>query len=309
MKKKVEFEKGMAAPKTPRFGEYIQRAVEEESLEARKPDSHTATLPNSTPVTVLRPEAREAAASIGKAPAEAYAVAPRRLKDEVKAGLNTEKLLTIIMSTQVEGVTVGDLMANCPHVYRTFFGRATPENRKEKKDSAAVNRTSVSARAASLRENPVAFRTSPRVTVTLDDSVELRGLIDSGAEINCIDKATYEQLTGVVMTPSPNMEMVSHSNHRVPFMGVCENVRLAVGPIEYEVCLFVIDVKTSHSLVLGAPFIFQSDLSLGTEEDTGRQFGTVKDIDRRLTARFYTGPSNNAGRRRVEAGAFGSLNL
>jgi hypothetical protein len=107
-------------------------------------------------------------------------------------------------------------MANCPHVYRTFFGKATPKNRKEKKDSAAV----------------------------------------SGAEINCIDKATYEQLTGVVMILSLNMEMVSHSNHRVPFMGVYKNVRLAVRLIKYEVCLFIIDVKTSHSLMLGVPFIF-----------------------------------------------------
>jgi hypothetical protein len=149
-------------------------------------------------------------------------------------------------------------MANCLYVYRIFFGRAIPENRKEKKDSVSMNsmRTGVSVKTASLRENPVAFRTSPRVIITLDDSMELRGLINLGVEINCIDKATYEQLTGVVMTLSLNIEMVSHSNHRIPFMGVCENVRLAVRPIEYKVCLFVIDVKMSYFLVLGAPFIF-----------------------------------------------------
>jgi hypothetical protein len=105
------------------------------------------------------------------------------------------------------------------------------------------------------------------------------------------------------------MEMISHSNYRVPFIGICKNVRLAVRFIKYEVCLFVIDIKTSHFLVLGAPFIFQSDLSLGTEKDTGRQFNTVKDIDRKLIIKFYTGPSNNAGRRRVKAGTFSSLNL
>jgi hypothetical protein len=52
------------------------------------------------------------------------------------------------------------------------------------------------------------------------------------------------------------MKMVSHSNHRVPFMGVCENVRLAIRLIKYEIYLFIIDVKTSYSLVLGALFIF-----------------------------------------------------
>jgi hypothetical protein len=82
-------------------------------LEARKSDSHIAIFPNSIPVTVLRLEIKEAAVSIlpkgihfssptnsnGKASAEAYAVAPRRFKNEVKVGLNIEKLLTIIMST------------------------------------------------------------------------------------------------------------------------------------------------------------------------------------------------------------------
>jgi hypothetical protein len=105
------------------------------------------------------------------------------------------------------------------------------------------------------------------------------------------------------------MKMISHSNHRVFFIGIYENVHLAIRFIKYEICLFVIDIKTSHFLILGISFIFQSDLNLGTEENTGRQFSTVKDIDRRLTARFYTDPSNNIGRRRVETGTFNSLNL
>jgi hypothetical protein len=105
------------------------------------------------------------------------------------------------------------------------------------------------------------------------------------------------------------MEIISYSNHRVSFIKICENIRLAVKLIKYEVYLFIIDVKTSHSFMLGIPFIFQSNLSLGTEKNTGRQFSTIKDIDRRLTARFYTNPSNNAGRRRVKTNTFNSLNL
>jgi hypothetical protein len=82
-------------------------------LEIRKPDFYTVILPNSTPVTVLRPEAKKAAAfkmpkvvhsdllidNNGRAPAEAYAVTSRKLKDKVKNGINIEKLLIIIMST------------------------------------------------------------------------------------------------------------------------------------------------------------------------------------------------------------------
>jgi hypothetical protein len=98
------------------------------------------------------------------------------------------------MSTQIKGVTVKNLIANYSYVYKTFFGKAIPENRKEKKDSIIVNliRTGVSVKAASFRENPVTFRTLPKIIITLNDSVELRGLINSNAEINYIDKITYE---------------------------------------------------------------------------------------------------------------------
>jgi hypothetical protein len=50
----------------------------------------------------------------------------------------------------MEGVTVKNLIINYSYVYRTFFGRAIPENRKEKKDSITVNtmRASVNVKVA-----------------------------------------------------------------------------------------------------------------------------------------------------------------
>jgi hypothetical protein len=158
----------------------------------------------------------------------------------------------------VKGVTVKDLIANYSHVYKTFFRKTTSENRKEKKDSIIINtiRISVNAKAVFFRENPVTFRILFKVIITLDDSVELRGLINLGAEINYIDKSTYEQLTGIVIILNLNMEMISHSNHRVLFIGIYENVRLAIRLIKYEICLFIINIKTSHFLILDIPFIF-----------------------------------------------------
>jgi hypothetical protein len=172
----------------------------------------------------------------------------------------------------VEGITVRDLITNCPHVYKIFFERAIPENRKEKKDSVIINsiRTGVSAKIVFFRENPIIFRTLPKIIITLNDSVKLRGLINLDAEINYIDKAIYKQLTGVVIILNLNIEMISHSNHRIFFIGIYKNVRLAIRFIKYEVYLFVINVKTSYFLMLGTPFIFQFNLSLGTEKDTGR---------------------------------------
>jgi hypothetical protein len=149
-------------------------------------------------------------------------------------------------------------MANYSYIYKTFFGKVTPENRKKKKNSAAVNsmRTGVNVKIVFFRKNPITFRTLFRVTITLNDSVELRGLINFDAEINYIDKATYKQLTGIIIIPNLNMKIISHSNHRIPFIRIYKNIRLAVKPIKYEICLFVINVKTSHFLMLDIPFIF-----------------------------------------------------
>jgi hypothetical protein len=85
-------------------------------------------------------------------------------------------------------------MANYPHVYKTFFEKIIPENRKKKKNSIFINsiKTGVNARAAFFRKNPVTFRTLFKVIITLKDSVKLRGLINLNAEINYIDKTTYK---------------------------------------------------------------------------------------------------------------------
>ena len=90
----------------------------------------------------------------------------------------------------------------------------------------------------------------------MGDFIKLRGLINLNIEINYIDKATYKQLPDVIITLNLNIEMISHLNYRIPFIKVCKNVRLAVKLIKYEVCLFVIDVKTSYFFVLSALFIF-----------------------------------------------------
>jgi hypothetical protein len=170
MKKKIKFKKKIIILKISRFNKYIQRAVEKDLLKIRKPDSHIAILPNSIPVTILRLEIKKAAASIlskniyfnlfinsnRRILAKAYIIIPRRLKDEIKVGLNIKKLLTIIMSTQMKDVTVKNLITNYPHVYKTFFEKAIPKNRKKKKNSVIMNsiRTGVNAKIVFFSREP-----------------------------------------------------------------------------------------------------------------------------------------------------------
>jgi hypothetical protein len=129
---------------------------------------------------------------------------------------------------------------------------------EKKKNSIIINtmRTSVNAKVAFLRENPIIFRTLFKITITLNDLVKFRGFINFNAEINYIDKATYKQLLNVIIILNLNIKIISYSNHRIPFIKICENVRLAVKFIKYEIYLFIIDVKTSHSFILETFFIF-----------------------------------------------------
>src|SRR5450755_4117684 len=92
-----------------------------------------------------------------------------------------------------------------------------------------------------LRGNPLAFRLFPRMTVTFEDLLKLRGLIDTGAEINVMTKEIYASLPGLVITENPEIAIVSYSNYHIPFLGICEDVKVTVENIEYNVCIFVID--------------------------------------------------------------------
>jgi hypothetical protein len=85
-------------------------------------------------------------------------------------------------------------MANYPYMYKIFFGKAILENRKKKKNSTFINsiKTGVSVRIVFFRKNPIIFRTLSKIIITLEDSVKFRGFINLNAEINYIDKITYE---------------------------------------------------------------------------------------------------------------------
>jgi hypothetical protein len=121
-----------------------------------------------------------------------------------------------------------------------------------------------------LRGNPLAFRLFFRMTVIFESLFKLRGLIDTGAEINVMIKEIYASLPGLVMTENSEMAMVSYFNYYIPFLGVCEDVKVTVEDIEYNVCIFVIDFQTNYVFVLGVFFIGQSKLNLAIEEESGR---------------------------------------
>jgi hypothetical protein len=90
--------------------------------------------------------------------------------------------------------------------------------------------------------------------VTLESLFKFRGLIDTGAEINVITKEIYASLPGLVMIENFEMAIISHFNYHIPFLGVCEDVKVIVKNIEYNVCIFVIDFQANYANLSAALF-------------------------------------------------------
>jgi hypothetical protein len=152
-----------------------------------------------------------------------------------------------------------------------------------------------------LRGNPLTFRLSFQIIVIFEDLFKFRGLIDTGAEINVIIKEIYANLSGLVITENPEIAIIFYSNYHIPFLGVCEDVKVIVGDIKYNVCIFVIDFQANHALVLNVLFIGQSKLNLAIEEESERQCVTVTSEDSTSFARFYTGLAEERIEERVSA--------
>jgi hypothetical protein len=223
-----------------------------------------------------------------------YTIPVKKVKDDLKAATDAEKMLKLLFKQSVQGILVEDLLANCPNLHKRFFGKYVSDTTKNMKGVAQV-RTMQSIAAENrekrfLRKNPLAFRSSPRMTVIFEGLLKCRGLINTGAEINIMTKEVYASLPGLIMIKNPEIAMISHSNYHILFLGVCEDVKVTVGNIEYNVCIFVIDFQANHVLVLGAPFIGQSKLNLAIKEESGKQYVTVILKDSTSSAKFYTGP-------------------
>ena len=92
-----------------------------------------------------------------------------------------------------------------------------------------------------LRGTPLVFRSFPRMTVIFENLFKFRGFIDTDAEINVMIKEIYANLPNLVIIENPEIAIIFHFNYYIPFLEICENVKVIVKNIEYNVCIFVIN--------------------------------------------------------------------
>lgn len=142
----------------------------------------------------------------------------------------------------------------------------------------------------------------PRTMVTVEKSAKVSALLDSGAEVSVMTKKVMNT-AGLIMRQGPRLELVTHTGHHCPFIGVCEEVSINVGGLIIYTPVFVVEAG-DHPLVLGQLFLHQGKFSQEYRNDG--VFGHLTDETNTHTVVFPTlNPKDRANRQRADLFKYG----
>ncbi len=142
-----------------------------------------------------------------------------------------------------------------------------------------------------------------RTKVRLDDANKLTSLLDARAEINVMTKSVMDG-SGLCIRTDPQLKLVSYTRHSRIFLGLCEDVKVAIGSLKTRYPIFVVG-KADHELVLGQPSL--NLIKFTQEYQADGIFGTISNLSGTQSAVLCTlagGDPSNRTRRNI----FPSLN-
>ena len=100
----------------------------------------------------------------------------------------------------------------------------------------------------------------PEAVVYIED-YRIRVLLDSGSEVNVMDKVVADNL-GLAVSPCREISLIDANKGEVTIEGIIENVPVSIGAVTV-VQVFLVMGRTSKPLILGTPFMaatrFQAD--------------------------------------------------
>ncbi|MCJ1347605.1 hypothetical protein MMC31_005833, partial [Peltigera leucophlebia] len=273
LRRRIEKENNYVAPKNVRFGEW--EPVKDSSL----PDP-TPTVPSSTQEEVMP----DVEGTTAKKPVERkkHPRVVNVLKESAGPTNITKRILDLGVS-----LTVGELLASAPAVEKQL----TKAISEDEAVQFRVNSVDIG--------NPVHIKDSwhsmgsPKIKVRLEDGPKVRALLDTGAEINVMTSEVMED-AGLAMRKGPKLELVSHTGHSRPFLGLCEDVEVAIGGLKTRHPIFVVE-HGDHDLVLGQPFL--NTVKFRQEYKPEGVFGTITHPQSLESAVFRTlSPQDPANR-------------
>ena len=321
LKKKVETESSYAAPKGPRFGKWTDASdlqarrdeqliaemskppfikveeVVEEAVQNTPPESmiedtemgeagpmqkiKTQKFVQAKPVqTPSKAEVQTAMEKMGK----------EKLKQETRNEFNLDVIQARFLRTPISnagGLTNGNIIATLPMFRSAVRGIIKDSVEQDAANPRTVKVGSIGVRDKTLRKAYIC--STPKARVQIAGGGRYKALLDTGAEVNVMTHSIVKE-EGLAMRPYPDVNLVSHSGERRPFLGVCEDVEISIGGVKGMHHVFVIEAA-DHQLVLGQPFLLQMRVELTYVE--GEIKCTLHSEDGTRTAEFTVGANTS----------------
>ena len=234
LRKRIQKEDNYAMPKNVRFGEWrpVENALPPPAPASVQKPSQEEVMTDSEPTVKKNVERKKHPRVVGV------------LKETVGATMITKRILDLGVN-----LTVGELLASAPAVEKQLTKAIT-------EDEAVQFRVNTLGSGEILEaKKPFSWYSmgSPKAKVRLEDGSKITALLDTGAEINVMTREVMED-AGLAMRQGPKLELVSHTGHSRPFLGLCEDVEVAIGGLKTRHPIFVVEAG-DHDLVLGQPFL------------------------------------------------------
>lgn len=283
-------EKGIAAPKTLRTGEWRSHPIAgnpaPDTAGNPVPDAAGNTGPdnienagNDTDETMqdtldmdLDPPPvrfRTGGKAQERAPA---AVKEPKVKNEKLQNLfkqmaeeNPVIVLEKMLKATIPDITVGDLLTSGIHTHKYMFKPAKPDVIKRVNvRSGGISVQNGKIRGSYELDNVLYSSASPRAAVDVN-GCRVSSLVDSGAEVNLIEVETCRRI-GIPYTADVRLKLVGIDRTETTLLGVCENVDISVGPVTVTQTLLVVE-KASQPLVLGTPYASATQMMTQSHQD------------------------------------------
>ena len=250
---RIKKENNYTAPKNVRFGKW--EPVKDSSL----PDP-IATIPSTTQEETM-PDAESTTAK-KTVERKKHPRVVNILKESVGTTTFTKRILDLGVN-----LTIGELLASVPAVEKQL----TKAISEDEAVQFCVNTLESSEGLEARKPRSWYSMRSPKAKVKLEDGSKVTTLLDTGAEINVITKEVMED-AGLAMRRGPKLELVSHTGHSRPFLGLCEDLEVAIGGLKTRHPIFVVE-HGDHDLVLGQPFL--NTVKFRQEYKPEGVFGTI----------------------------------
>lgn len=265
LRKQIEKEDGYAAPKNVRFGEW---RPEKNSPPPPVPGTFSEPNPDQT---MLDSEPKVKKNIERKKQPRVVGV----LKESVGATMITKQILDLGVN-----LTVGELLASAPAVEKQLT-KAISEDEAIQFRVNSLDTDNYQEAATSPTWYSMG---SPKTKVRLEDGSKVLALLDTGAEIDLMTREVMED-AGLAIRRGPRLELVSHTGHSRPFLGLCKDVKVAVGGLKTRHPIFVVE-HGDHDLVLGQSFLNAVKFSQDYKPDG--VFGTIIHLQTKELAVFRT---------------------